>query len=347
MTKKNLDSLVETKFDRRDLIKLGGASLLLGLLGCGKAHHQTPIPIPQQPGTPQPGPQQQTNYHNYSGFVKDTDGNALAADVSLVQIDSFGNPTGIVFSDATNSSGSYSILNVTNGDYNVQISLSPGYFDFKQRIRLVSSLSDVTEDITMIRKEAISSTSAYKNILDIVKDISGNRTTDPVQKVRRFKDGKIKVFFNRSSAPTGYLASLEDALNDWEVQTGLSLFEETTIDRDSQLTMSYESSIGGKGLTQLVNLDFENGVSIPGKVKVRIKNNLTISAAKTIFEREVGHSLLGVERYSKDRAHVMFKDPNYLNTNDPLGSTSVTADEGKTVRLYRGLPIGLDLRNYS
>ena len=181
----------------------------------------------------------------------------------------------------------------------------------------------------------------------MIKDISGNRTTDPVQKVRRFKDERIKVFFNRSSTPAGYASSLDDALSQWEAQTGLSLFEETTVDRDSQITMTYEIGIGGKGLVQIVSLDSENGVSIPGKVKVIVKNNLSLNTAKTVMGREIGHSLFGAERYSKDRSHVTFKDPNYLNNGDPIGGSSVTVDEGRALRLFSRLPIGLDLRNYS
>ncbi len=354
LMKKELSDFI--KLNKRDFLRLAGTTSLLTILGCGddKGDDNVPPPPPPVAGNPQPGPQQQIDYHNYTGMVRDTDGNPLNVDVSLSQIDQFRNFTGVQFIDTTDQNGRYELI-VTNGDYRLGVTIPPGYFSFFRDLRIVSSSGNLTEDITLIRKVALDPNAFYRNpntnepsILEMIRDISGNRLTDTVQRVRRFDiDGKkITYFLDRNNAPSGYLASVLNALRDWEVKSGLSLFEEIGNSRDANIIMSYER-IGGKGLTDLLNLDSMNGVSIPARVKVRIKDDLSQAVVKAVAAREVGHSLFGKERYSQDRNHAIFKDPNYLNTGDPLGGMDVTPDEGNAVKLYYNLPIGLELKNYS
>jgi|SRR3989344_806071 len=349
--RKNLENLL---LEKRDFLKLSIVSSLISLVGCsGESDDNPSPPAPPIVSNPSPGPQPQTTEHTYSGHVSDTDGTPLDVNVTLQELDLYRNPTGRDFTTNTNSNGDYSLNHIPTGDFRLVISIPSGYFNFNREFRIISSSGNLEENVVLIPKVSIGAGSVYRDtsnnpsILEMIKYISGNLTTDSVQRVRRFDlTNKIGVFFNRASAPTGYLPGIEGALNEWETKSGLHLFKEANNARDSNIEVAYSSSIGGKGLTSKLNFATVNGVIIPEKVKVTLSDGLSTADATTVLAREVGYSLFGAARYSKDRTNNTFKDSNYLNTNDPLGNFEVTNDEGKAVKLFYGLPIGLDLRNY-
>ena len=348
--RKDLEHLLVGK---RDFLKLALVSSLLA--GCGGgSDDESNSPAPPTRTNPNPGPQPQTTEHDYSGHVSDTDGNPLAVNVSLQELDRHRSPTGTSFSTITDTNGNYFMSHIPNGDFRLVVSIPAGYFNFSEDFRIVSSSGNLKEDVVLIPKVSLDSSSVYRDsgnnlsILEMIKYISGNLTTDSVQRVRRFDlTSKIGVFFDRSHAPTGYLPGIEGALNEWETQSGLTLFREINNARDANIEVACSTSIGGKGLTSKLNFETVNGVSVPKKVKVTLDNGLSAANATTVLAREVGYSLFGAERYSKDRNHVTFKDPDYLNKNDPLGNFEVNKDEGKALKLFYGMPIGLNLKNYN
>ncbi len=350
--KNYLENSIKEYINRREFIKLGSTSLLLSFLGCGGGGGDDGVPHSQVPGTTTPpGPQPQTDIHDYSGIITDYEGNPLSVNISLTQIDGFGNPTGVVFSDFSDQNGNYFMDDVVNGDYKFDLNVPSNYFGFGKKLKIISSQGNINDNIILIRKEPLDVNNVYRDsnnnpsILEMIRDISGNKLTDNVQRVRRF-NGKVKIYLDKNNAPNGYLNSIDDALRQIEAQSGLSLFEEVNIERDSNINLVYDTSLGSKGLTQLLNSSSVNGVSIPQKVRIKIKDDLSQNVARVVTSREVGYALFGVERYSKDRNHVMFRDPNYSNTGDPLGGTFFNSDEGKALKIYSKLPIGLSLKDY-
>ena len=256
--RKDLEKLIgkEDKIiSRRELLALGATIILFGSSGCGSGGSSSSggfIPTPsssaQTPNLP-PGVQPQSNYHNYSGSVKDTNGNPLYARVSLTQLVQSVSP--IIFSDDTDGNGNYFIGSVPNSDFRESASViaTPGdFFPYGRDVQVISGQGDIGKDFVLIKREPIVSTVYRTNnqpdLLQMIKDISGNLSTDPIQKVRRFdvSNGKITVYLDRNNASLGYISAIEDALTGWENAFGSGLFEETNLSGSAHIKFAYVSS---------------------------------------------------------------------------------------------------------
>ena len=336
----NLENLT-----RRGFLALSLAGALS--LACRGKKRGLPVDLdnPSTPDTP-PEPQPQQDFHHYSGTIRDTDSNLIPnVNVKLrVRNDVR------AYESASDSNGNYRIQNLPNGDYVLTLENIPGFFGYQDPVKIISAQGGISRDFFLIRSSPLISID-YRNLLDMLKDVTENRDgragtpADSVQKVRRFDLAtKVKVFLDRSSLPgsSGYAASVQAALNEWQAETGLPLFEETILAGDSNIRFLY-ANLGEIARTEILKQETKNGVGIIKKARILIDTNLSLSDVRKATLREVGTVLLGAKRGSKDDIHAIFKNPNNPNL---ILSTGITDDESKVVKTYYGLPIGEDLNPY-
>jgi hypothetical protein len=344
----SLENIANEEISRRKFLALALTGAL-GLAGCRrKKRRHLPVDT-QSPETPDtgPGPSPQEDFHHFSGTIRDTDNNLVQGARVRLRLR---NDTRTYEADS-DQNGSYIISNVPNGDYVLNLENISGFFNYEDQLKIISAQGDISRNFFLIKNQPILSTE-YGNLLEMLKDVTGNRDGrygtlhDSIQRVRRFDlANKVKVFLDRQNSPfgsAGYAGSVESALNEWQSETGLPLFEETNLSRDATLQFAY-SGIGPNGFTQVLEYDSRDGVSIIKKARISIDDNLSLTDVKKVALRESGFVLLGAERYSKDDIHAVFKDPNVPNL---ISSTGVTEDEVRVLRAYYGLPIGEDLNPY-
>ncbi|MBS3171338.1 carboxypeptidase regulatory-like domain-containing protein [Candidatus Woesearchaeota archaeon] len=345
----SLENITNEEISRRKFLALALVGAL-GLAGCKDKKSRLPLPVDtQRPETPDtsPEPSPQEDFHHFSGTLMDTEGNLVqGARVKLRVRNDFR-----AYEADSDQNGNYRILNVPNGDYVLTLENIPGFFNYEDSVKIISAHGDISRNFFLIGKHPILSTE-YGDLLEMLKDVTGNRDgrsgtrPDSVQKVRRFDlAGRVKVFLDRQNSPfgsAGYAGSVESALNEWQSETGLPLFEETNLSRDAKIKFAY-SGIGPNGFTQVLEYESRDGVSIIKKAKISIDNNLSLTDVKKVALREVGFVLFSAERYSKDDIHAIFKDPRNPNS---ISSTGITDDEARVLIAYYGLPIGEDLNPY-
>jgi len=341
----HLEDITNDEISRRKFLALALAGAV-GLTGCRRKRRR-PVDN-QRPGMPDtnPGPTPQQDFHHFSGTVKDTDNNLVqGARVKLRVMNDVK-----TYEAVSDQNGNYTIFNVPNGDYVLNLENISGFFNYEDPVKVISAQGDISRNFFLIKAYPILSTK-YRNLLDVLKDVTGNRDgragtmADSVQRTRRFDlANRAKVFLDRANSPfgsAGYASSVAAALTEWQAETGTSIFEESSLARDSNIELSY-AGIGQKGFTQVLEYETRNGVSIIKKAKIFIDNNLSVTDVKKVALREVGHVLFGAERYSKDDIHAVYKD----TINDSVTATGITEDEARVFRAYYGLPIGEDLNPY-
>lgn len=333
--------------DLENLTRRGFLALSLAgaiSLACKDKHHRPPIDT-DNPSTPDtgPGPNPQQDFHHFSGTIKDTDGNLISgARVNLRVRNSF------TTYGADSVNGNYRIPNVPNGDYVLTLENIPGFFGYEDPIKIISAQGEISKNFFLISASQRLLGTTYRNLLDMLKDVTENndgRDNDPadsVQKVRRFDLAtRIKVFLG-TSPPLGYAAKVQEALSDWATETGLSLFETTTDQRQANVEFSYSPN-GQSSRTDILSQETVNSVGIIKKARITLDTSLTLTNVRRYSSRELGFVLLNAKRGSRDDLHIIFKDAN--NPNNLL-STGITDDEAKVVQAYYGLPIGEKLNPY-
>lgn len=350
----NLDSLA-----RREFLRLAAFSAL-SLAGCRDKHHHNPIDT-DNPGTPStpPGPNPQQDFHNFSGSVRDTDGNLISGARVRLRVRN----SSLVYEADSNSSGNYVILNIPNGDYvltladpNSPQNNFPDFFGYEDPVKLISAQGDISKDFYLIRSlPQLDSThvSYGRNLLAMLKDVTENndgRTSlpaDSIQKARRFDlSSRVKLFLD-PNLPLGYSSEVQTALSQWESETGLPLFALEQDPRFAKIEIYSNSPLhpsnGQKAYTEFVRTETINGVGVIKKATVSLDNSLSPTDARRYSLRELGHILLNAKRGSRDELHAIFKDPN---NPDRLLSSGISDDESRVVRAYYGLPIGERLMPY-
>lgn len=214
------------------------------------------------------------------------------------------------------------------------------YFDYKEKIYVNNNLEKTVAIIPNLEMEG----TYYGDILNLIKSMTRTRgTTDDGGNttLKRWNEIPIALFFNRSTAPTGYIDALiqavgdteNDTLEGWENKTGflyngqelepLDLFYEISEDPETGLAMDYSDSLSHV----VIDKSFTDGT--PKHGIVHINNTLLYpSLRKRDHLHEFGHALrYGREIESKDDAHVM-----------KYGIRRIAFEEGVAVRVMYKLP---------
>lgn len=168
-----------------------------------------------------------------------------------------------------------------------------------------------------------------KDILDSVK-ASGILTT--------WKELPIRVYYNRSAAPAGYIENLTAALTNWSNAAGKpgALFVESATPislSEKGINFFYPTACpnGGYGETYPVNSSPQGDIT---NVNICIRTNLGASTYR-IFAHELGHGL-ALWSHSDDLTHLMKAG----------AGRDITVDEATLIRNLYNIPSLTNMDNY-
>lgn len=149
----------------------------------------------------------------------------------------------------------------------------------------------------------------------------------------------IKVYYNRSGAPSGYIANLTAALNNWTNAAGKApgtMFNESPTPiplSDKGINFFYPTACpnGGMGETYPVNSSPQGDIT---NVNICIRTNLGSSTYK-IFAHELGHGI-GLWSHSDDLTHLMKAG----------AGRDITTDEATMIKNLYNIPSLTNMDNY-
>lgn len=153
-----------------------------------------------------------------------------------------------------------------------------------------------------------------------------------------WKDLPIKVYYNRSGAPSMYVENLTAALNNWSNAAGKpgTMFIESTTPislSDKGINFFYPTSCpnGGMGETYPINSSPQGDIT---NVNICIRTNLGSSTYK-IFAHELGHGI-GLWSHSDDLTHLMKAG----------AGRDITTDEATMIKNLYNIPSLTNMDNY-